>query len=114
MALFLETYTIPHDLPAPELVRGLQEINRGTDVSVVRCAYNLTDGKVWCLADAGSLEQLRRAAWAMPFAFTLDTVATVDPGWKESARMPLPVDEATRLDGVIDPQKTRPVDVARQ
>jgi hypothetical protein len=114
MPLFLETYTIPHDLPAPELVRGLQRVNRGTGVQVLRCAYNLTDGRVWCLSEAASAEQLRRASWVMPFAFTLDTIVAVDPSWKESKRIPMPLDERIKLDGVIEPDRTNPAAVARQ
>ena len=114
MPLFLETYTIPHDLPAPELVSGLREVNRSTAIKVLRCAYNLSEGKVWCLTEADSAEQIRGASWVMPFAFTLDTVTAVAPGWKESGRVPLPLDERQHLDGVIDPSETRPADVARQ
>ncbi|HZU77133.1 MAG TPA: hypothetical protein VFA70_10245 [Dehalococcoidia bacterium] len=114
MALFLETYTIPHDLPAPDLVRGLQKVNRDTSVEVLRCAYNLSEGKVWCLTEAASAEQIKQASWVMPFAFTLDTVTPVDSSWQASSRVPLPLEERTKLDGVIEPDRTRPMDVARQ
>jgi hypothetical protein len=114
MPLFLETYTIPHDLPAPDLVRGLRRVNRGTAVNVLRCAYNLSEGKVWCLTEAGNVGQIRQASWAMPFAFTLDTVAPVDPNWKETDRLPLPLDERQYLDGVVDPSRTAPADMVGQ
>jgi hypothetical protein len=110
VALFLETYTIPHDLPADDLVYALRRVNRKTDVDVVRCAYNLSDGKVWSLTRAESVEQVREAAWVMPFAFTLDAVIAIDPAWQESERMPLPLDERQKLDAVIVPDRTTPAE----
>ena len=104
MSLFLETYTIPHDIPAPALVRGLRQVNRGTEVTMLRCGYSLSDGVMWCVTDAPSEEALRRAVLKMDFAFTLESVRLVDS--------PDAVDRMPGLDAVFDPRETRPSDVS--
>jgi hypothetical protein len=78
MPLFLETYTIPHDLPAQDLIYGLRKVNRGTDVRMLRCAYSMREGRAWCVTEAPSEVAVRNASLSMQFAFTLDNVARVD------------------------------------
>ncbi len=103
MALFLETYTIPHDVPQQDLVYGLRQVNRGTGVTVVRCGYSLSDGTMWCVTEAPNEDALRNAALKMQFAFTLDRIEPV-----ASADV---IDTMPRLDAVFDPRETRPSDV---
>lgn len=103
MPLFLETYTIPHDLPPQDLVFGLRRVNRGLDVTMLRCAYNLSAGKAWCLTAAASEAALRNAVARMEFAFTLDDVR---PAASADA-----LDRMPGVDRVFDPRRTSPDDV---
>ncbi len=90
MALYLEKYTIPHDLPAEDIVYGMQQVNRGGDVCILRCFYSLSGGALWCLTEAPNESAIRRGLGEIQFAFTLDGL--------------------TVLDGVFDPAETRPSD----
>lgn len=103
MPLFLETYTIPHDLPQQDLVFGLRRVNRGSDVTMLRCAYNLAAGKAWCITDAPDEAALRNAVAEMEFAFTLDDVR---PAVATDA-----LDRMPGVDRVFDPRSTSPADV---
>jgi hypothetical protein len=103
MPLFLEIYTIPHDLPEQDLVYGLRRVNRGSGVTTQRCAYNLTAGRAWCLTEAPDEATLRSAVTRMEFAFTLDDVRPAD-----SSDL---LDRMAGVDRVFDPRATSPGDV---
>jgi len=93
MALYLERYTIPHDLPEQDIVFAMRQLNRGGDVHVRQCFYSLGGGAIWCLTEASNEAAIRRGLGEIPFAATLD--------------------EAIPLDGAFDPAHTRPADVGR-
>ncbi|MHB8576676.1 MAG: hypothetical protein ACYDCQ_15235 [Dehalococcoidia bacterium] len=99
MPLFLETYTLPHDLAADHLITGLRRVNRGTNVRMLRCAYSLTDGFAWCLTEAPSADAVQQASMKMDFPFTLDSVTPVD-----SAAV---LDQLPNLNGTFEPVTTR-------
>ncbi len=103
MPLFVETYTIPHDLPEQDLVFGLRRVNRGGKVRMLRCAYNLSGGKAWCLTEAPSEAVLRNAVAQMEFAFNLEEVRPTDS-------MDV-LDGMPGADRVFDPRNTSPNDV---
>lgn len=90
MALYLERYTIPHDLPEQDIVFAMRQLNRGGDVHVRQCFYSLSGGAIWCLTEAPNEAAIRRGLGEIPFAATLE--------------------EATPLDGAFDPAQTRPAD----
>src|SRR5581483_10312855 len=91
MALYLEKYTIPHDLPEQDIVFAMRKLNRGGDVHVRQCFYSLSGGAIWCLTEAPDEAAMRRGLGEISFAATLD--------------------EAILLDGAFDPAHTRPADV---
>jgi len=93
MPVYLETYTIPFDLPAQDLVNAMRRVNRGSDVNMLQCGYSLSDGKVFCLTEAPSEESVRHSFDLVEFPITLDLV--------------------TALDGLFQPGQTRSADVPR-
>ncbi len=95
MPLFLETYTIPSDLPHADIVRAMREVDRGTSVRMLRCGYNLTAGQAWCVSEAQDEDEIRRGFLKVEFPFTLDQVSPV-----ESATM---IDAMAQPDSIFDP-----------
>lgn len=93
MTLYLEKYTMPHDLPEQDIVFAMRQLNRGGDVHVRHCFYSLSGGSLWCLTEAPNAAAIRRGLGEIPFAATLE--------------------EATPLDGAFDPAHTRPADVGQ-
>ena len=102
MPLFLESYTIPSDLPQQDLVRAMRTMNRGTDIAVLRCAYDLAAGKAWTVTEAGSEDDVRRSFLSVEFPLTLDTVAPVSS--------PAALDALAQPDFIFEPSRTRPAD----
>jgi hypothetical protein len=94
MPLFLETYTVPSDIHAQDIVRAMKKVDRGSAVSVLRGGYNLTEGKAWCASEAESVEEIRRGFLTIEVPFTLDQVAPVG-----SATM---IDVIAQPDGIFD------------
>lgn len=91
MTLYLEKYTIPHDLPEQDIVYAMRRVNRGHDIRVLHCFYSLSGGSLWCLTEAPNEAAVRRGLGQIQFAVTLD--------------------ELVPLDGGFDPAETRPADV---
>jgi hypothetical protein len=103
MPLFLERYTIPHDLPEQDLVYGMRKVKRGSDATPLRCAYSLSDGVAWCITEAPSAEAVRRGFERIEFPFKLDSV---EPAASTDVLERLP-----HRDGIFDPRETSPSEV---
>ncbi|HLZ69893.1 MAG TPA: hypothetical protein VKV26_08295 [Dehalococcoidia bacterium] len=98
MALYLERYTIPHDLPEEDIVYTMRRLSRG-DVHVQRCFYSLSGGLLWCLTDAPDEAAIRRGLGRIRFAATLDALAPLDGAFDPRATRPGDVGEAARARG---------------